>query len=381
MSKERAIQAINGKFSDRMPIWDFPDSPQLAAKILKRDIWDNPYQSAIDLYKHYDIDIVNNISGSQFEWNFPLVRVNGEADIIDSEDCKPYKKAYKPVPEKEYRSLYDITKMKSSAGFWGLGPTLAINKYSCQTPEDVLRFNPLELDTFTLSERIDFFRKHYKERQDTVGESCLYMGWYYCTLFMWLVEMFGYQNFMVASMMDPDRFKEIILQFKQLTIRDVTAMCHVDDMPLIGMHDDVCDARGPLYDPDWFRENIFPHYDDIFRVIHDSGKKVFYCTDGFVMPLLNDIRKFDVDGFACDHNNDLKTVLEAFSGKIVFGGFLNPSTVAVGSFQEIEEAVKANVALAKHEPGYFFSSGSVNGVLPNDRAEFYYECYHKYSRR
>jgi hypothetical protein len=381
MSKLRAIQAINGEFSDRMPLWDFPDSPQLAAKILNCNVWENPYQAAINLYKHYDIDIVNNISGSQFEWNFPLVRVNGDADILDSAECEPYKSVYHPVPNKEYKSLYDLTNMKSKAGFWGIGPTLSIHKYAVSSPDEVLKFNPLEHDTFTLSERIDFFRKHYKERQDSVGDSALYMGWYYCTLFMWFVELFGYENFMVASLMDPDRFKQITLQFLELTKRDITAMCHVDDMPLIGCHDDICDARGPMFEPDWFRENIFPYYGEIFKIIHDAGKKVFYCTDGYVMPLLNDIRQFNIDGFACDHNNDLKTVLEAFSGKIVFGGFLNPSIVAVGSFQEIEEAVKTNIALAKHEPGYFFSSGSVNGVLPNDRAEFYYECFHKYSRR
>jgi hypothetical protein len=105
MSKLRAIQAINGEFSDRMPLWDFPDSPQLAAKILNCNVWENPYQAAINLYKHYDIDIVNNISGSQFEWNFPLVRVNGDADILDSAECEPYKSVYHPVPNKEYKSL------------------------------------------------------------------------------------------------------------------------------------------------------------------------------------------------------------------------------------------------------------------------------------
>jgi hypothetical protein len=381
MSKERALQAINGKFSDRMPIWDYPDSPALGEKILKRNVWDDPYQACIDMYKHYDIDIVNNISGSQFEWNFPLVRVNGEAEIIDSPECEPYKKAFKPVPNKPYRSLYDITGMKSRAGYWGYGPTLAICKYAVNSPEEVLKFNPLEHDTFTLSERIDFFRKLYKERQNTVGDSALYMGWYYCTLFMWFVELFGYENFMVASMMDPDRFKQITLQFLELTKRDITAMCHVDDMPLIGCHDDICDARGPMFEPDWFRENIFPHYGEIFKIIHDAGKKVFFCTDGHMMPLLNDIRKFDIDGLAIDHNNDLKTILEAFSGRIVFGGFLDPSIAAIGSFSEIEAAVKANINLAKHEPGYFFSSGSVNGHVSNDKAEFYYECFHKYSRR
>ncbi len=276
MSKERAILAINGKFSDRTPTWDFPDSPQLGEKILKKPIWDDPYRASIDLHKYYDVDIVHNISGSQFEWNFPLVRVNGECEFADSPECLPYKKVFKPVANKPYRSLYDITGMKSRASFWGFGPTLSISKYAVNSPEEVLKFNPLNLDKFTLSERIDFFRKFYKERFDLIGDSCMYMGWYYCTLFMWLVEMFGFQNFMIAAMMDPGRFKDIIRQFLELTKRDITAMCHVDDLKLIGCHDDICDARGPMFHPDWYRENIFPYYGEIFKIIHDAGKKVIY---------------------------------------------------------------------------------------------------------
>jgi uroporphyrinogen-III decarboxylase len=198
---------------------------------------------------------------------------------------------------------------------------------------------------------------------------------------MWFVEMFGYQNFMIASLIDPERFKQITLQFLQITKRDITAMCHVTDLPLIGCHDDICDARGPLFEPDWFRENIFPYYNDVFKIIHDAGKKVFFCSDGYIMPLLNDMRKFDIDGLAIDHNNDLSAVLEAFHKKIVFGGKINPSIVAVGKFEQIEAAIKENIAMARHEPGYFFSSGSVNGLLPNDRAEFYYECFNKYAKR
>ncbi len=99
------------------------------------------------------------------------------------------------------------------------------------------------------------------------------------------------------------------------------------------------------------------------------------------MSLLEDFRKLDIDGMACDHNNDLKTVLEAFHNKIVLGGYVDPSILALGSFKDIEDTIRRNIELTKHEPGYIFATNSVNGTIPNDRAEFYYECFFKYAKR
>lgn len=381
MSKQRAIAAINGEFSDRMPIWDWPDCPRLAEHLFNYPIWENPYRTALDLWTHFDIDFSVNIPGDFAEWNFPLLRVNGNAEIIDSKECEPYKKVFKPAEIKGYKSLYDITGMKSRAGYWGTAPTLANFKFAANSPEEVLAFNPTELDTATLEERVNFMKKVYKKRQGDIGEASLYSGWYYCTLFMWYVELFGYENFMVAAMTDPDRFKEITKQFLEITKRDIEAMCQVEELPIIGLHDDICDVNGPFFPPEWFRENIFPHYQELFDIVHSYNKKVFFVSDGNLSTLIDDIRKFDIDGMACDHNNDLKTVLEAFPNKIVFGGAIDPTVVANGTFDDIERMIKDNIKLAKHEPGYFFSSAAVNDSVPIERGLFFYETYQKYAKR
>ena len=381
MSRERALAAIRGEFSDRMPIWDWPDSPPLAEHLFDYDIWEDPYRAALDLWTHFDIDFSVNIPGDFAEWNFPLVRINGNADILEDPSCDGYRRAFKPGSIEAYKSLYDICGMKSRAGYWGMAPTLANSRFAVSSPEEVLQFNPLEHDTYTLQDRIDFFRYIYPKRQEEIGEASMYSGWYYCTLFMWLVEVFGYENFMVAAYMDPSRFKEIILQFWELTKRDIEAMCHVEDLPIIGLHDDVCDVNGPLFAPEWLREFIFPYYHDLFDIIHDFGKKVFFCSDGNLNKVISDIRAFDVDGLACDHNNHLKDILDAFPGKIIFGGAIDPTVILTGSNEDVEHMVKETIKLARHEPGYFFSSGAVNGSVPVERALFYYETYQKHAKR
>lgn len=381
MSKERAQAAIRGEFTDRMPIWDWPDSPALAEHLFDFDIWEDPYRAALELWTYFDIDFSVNIPGDFAEWNFPLVRINGNAEILDDQKCDGYRSAFKPAKIEEYKSIYDLTGMKSRAGFWGLAPTLANSRFACNSPEEVLKFNPLEVDTYTLDDRIKFFRNIYRKRQAEIGDASMYSGWYYCTLFMWLVEVFGYENFMIAAYLDKERFRDIILQFLELSKRDIEAMCHVEDLTLIGLHDDVCDVNGPLFDPIWLNEFIFPHYQELFDIVHSHGKKVFFCSDGNLSGIIKNIQTFDIDGLALDHNNDLKSILEAFPNKIIFGGAIDPTVILTGSLDEIEGMVKQTVRIAKHEPGYFFSSGAINGSVPVDKALFYYECYQKYAKR
>jgi len=381
MSKQRALDAINLKKTDRIPLWDWPDSPPLAERLFNYDVWQDTYRTGLDLWRWSGLDITPNISGDPVEWNFPLVRYYDEVEILDDPECLPYKTAYKKPVDKPYKSMYDFLGMTSRGAYWGVVPTMAISKYAFQSPEEVLRFNPLDVDTVTLEERIDFFHKFYKQKNERIGDDFLYIGWYYCTLFMWCVELFGWENFMMAAMSDPARFKEILQQFQQLTKRDITAICHVDDLPLIGCHDDLCTASGPVFSPDWYDENIFPLYEDIFKIIHDAGKKVFFVCDGNLMPLLPQLRSLNINGLACDHNNDFEKVLETFSGKLMFGGAIDPALIQNGTEKEIDARIKYVCETAKHEPGYFFSSAAINGTVDVDRALYFYERFHYHAKR
>ena len=100
MSRQRALNAINGIMSDRIPQWDFPDNVLLAGKIASYDIWEDPERTSVNLFKYYDIDMTHCIPGGIAEWNFPLVRYYNEVDYIENEDTLLYLKAYKKETSK-----------------------------------------------------------------------------------------------------------------------------------------------------------------------------------------------------------------------------------------------------------------------------------------
>ena len=382
MSKQRALEVIAGRFADRIPQWDFPDSPLLARKLFGYDIWQDTRRTAADLWRHFDIDLAHYLPGGIAEWNFPLVRYYGEADYIEDESAADYRRAYcRPLPEAiTYRSMYDALKRKSAASSWGLAPTMNMKDYGFPSPEDVLAFNPLDHDRATFDERKSFFKRYYAEMQSLLGDDCLMMGWYYHTLFMWPVEIFGWENFMIAAMTDQERFNEILLQFLDITKRDIRAMCEVEGLPLIACHDDLSSARGPMFDPAWYERYIFPHYHEIFSIIHSAGKKALFVSDGNVEALLPRLAAAGADGIAIDTNTSLQAAVESFSGKIICGG-MDPAVISQGSLGDIEAMVRKTVVAVKDQPGYFFQCPGMTGRAPIQNIERYQELIREYGKR
>ena len=383
MSKQRAIDALNGVMSDKIAQSSPIDSVALAEQVLDYDIWEDPERSLVDLHKYVDIDLATAFGGIA-EWNFPLVRYYADVEFIQDDGCEAYREAYHSgtgtVVERPYQSMEDELGRKVNGAYWGISPTLTYAEPLFTSPEEVLLFNPLEHDRHSLEERTEFFRSFYKREMELAGDSALVYGWYYNTLFMWPVEIFGWENFMMASMMDPERFSEILRQFLQITKRDMQAMCAVDDLLAIGCHDDLCSAKGPMFSPDWYDENIFPAYQEIFDIIHDAGKKIIYTIDGNVIPLLDRIYDAGVDGIAVDSNSDLATVVEKFTGKIIVGG-LDPAVISQGGPEDIEKQVVETVQIVKNEPGFFFQNTGMTGYTSAENILYYQQCLDKYGVR
>jgi len=381
MSRQRALNAINGIMPDRIPQWDFPDHPGLAEQLLNYDVWADTGRTCLDLWKKLGIDLITCIPGGEAEWNFPFVRRYGDARYIEGPFAGEYRRAYPfPKEKKIYRSMYDELGMSCSASFLGVAPTMAMDPPRFSSVEDVLDFQPLEHDRVPLEEKIDFFQDYYLGRQATVGDSGLYVGWYYHTLFMWPVEVFGWENFMTAAMEDPERMRQILDDFFQLTQRDITAMCRVQSLPAIFCHDDLCSAAGPIFPPGWYRENIYPYYERLVETIQQFGKKAVFVCDGKADALLPDIASLWPDGMAVDGNTDLKALKNSYSGRIMLGG-LPAAVLAGGTLEQVQEMVKKAADIMRDEPGYFFQCVALNGNTPLENVQMYLESVRKYGVR
>ena len=261
-----------------------------------------------------------------------------------------------------------------------MSPTLMTMDYGFKNVKDCLNFNPLEKDNFTFEERVSFFTKYYRKNQELLGDTTLLGGWYYNTLFMWPVEIFGWENFMYAAMTGPERFSEIMNQFFEISQRDMMAMAEVPDMKIIFSHDDLCSGKGPMFHPDWYRKYIFPRYQELWRPIQEKGIKIVYVIDGNIAELIQDIKLCNPDGIAFEPATDVETVFRNFSGKIIMGGG-DPVVVSRGNVSAIETMVKKLCEYGRNEPGYFMQDIGLSGNIPPENIDAYFRYSEKYGMR
>ena len=107
---------------------------------------------------------------------------------------------------------------------------------------------------------------------------------------------FGWEPFLTAAALEPERLGRVLDRFGEASLAVATGWAQTEGVELICIHDDIAATRAPLMHPDWFRTYVFPWYQRIFDVIHRHGRKVLYMCDGNYQPIVDDIVATGPDG-------------------------------------------------------------------------------------
>jgi len=126
--------------------------------------------------------------------------------------------------------------------------------------------------------------------------SCFPVPWHYGTLVTRAVLEFGWEPFLLASAVDPERLGAILNRFGLASLAVARGWAQTEGTELIVIHDDIAGTRGVFMSPDWYRRYVFPWYERIFSAIQETGRKVLYISDGNYMPVLDDILATHPDG-------------------------------------------------------------------------------------
>jgi len=173
-------------------------------------------------------------------------------------------------------------------GVWAVGDEEKYRDY-----EDVLNVNLGDFEVEEVdSKMLDQMTQIYESR----SKSCLPVPWHYGTLVTRATIEFGWEPFLTALIVDPERFGEILDRFGQASLAVVKGWSQIEGVKLIGIHDDIAGTRGVFIKPEWYQKYVFPWYKRIFDVIHESGKKALYVSDGNYMSVLDDILATGTDG-------------------------------------------------------------------------------------
>jgi len=177
---------------------------------------------------------------------------------------------------------------------------------------------------------------------------------------------------MMAAVTDEKRFEEILLQFKELTIRRTSAWSRVKGVEFFMCHDDLCMTAGPVFAPNWYRKYIFPHYADIIAPLKKAGIPTVLTSDGNYLEMADDIAACGFDGLIFEHSTDTKAMVEKFGGKKIL--FCGPDVriLTTGTLDEVKKHITEVFDIIKGVPGIFYLTG---GSLP---ANLTYETFRTY---
>lgn len=296
---------------------------------------------------------------------------------IDIVNRVPLRNAPEPIPEGT--SLPHQSKPYNLAHL-GVYDTAMRHTFACAAPEEVWN---LDLDAIRYEDlvtpvphpcRADDIRA----RQSAIGEIGLYYPMLYTMLFMWGVEVLGWEVFMMAAALRPDQFHEhFILPCVAKSKVIVKEIADASDSPFIFVHDDLASASGPMFRPGWYDEYIFPHYPEIWSEAKRMGKKIILVADGDMSVFLSKLVEVGVDGIMFETpTTPLEAVIEHFgeAGRFFIGG-IDTAQLTFGSPEDVRTMVLDLYARARGCPGFAVASGGgIHNGVPLSNLEAYFDA-------
>jgi len=221
-------------------------------------------------------------------------------------------------------------------------------------------------------------REDIKNRTQAIGQTGLYYPMLYTTAFMWPVEVLGWEVFMLAASLEPERFFEKFLlpcSKKSVAIAEITA--DSSDSPFVFFHDDLCNAQGPVFHPDWYDRYIFPLYKDIFAPAKKCGKKIIFVADGNMSRFLGRLIEHGVDGIMFENPaTPVEAVVEHFGceGRFFIGG-IDTAKLTFESPENVRQMVIELYDKCGGCSGFAISScGGLHGNIPMENLIAYFDA-------
>ena len=286
--------------------------------------------------------LIEMVSGLEvYEATDEAYRRAYEALGIDIINRVPLANAPEPTPEGQIRSH---STMPYNYAPLGVYDTIMRHTYPCQMPEEVweLDIESMSYKNLLVPVPHSCEAEDIKAREKAIGEIGLYYPMLYYTLFMWGVEVLGWEVFMMAAAMEPDRFhKHFLLPCVAKSKAIVSEMAQASDSPFVFVHDDLANVNGPMFQPQWYKDYIFPHYPEIWSEAKRLGKKIIFVADGNIETFLPQLIEAGVDGLMFENPaTSLDAVIEHFGqpGQFLIGG-INTVKLTLCSPGEVRQMV------------------------------------------
>ncbi len=284
-----------------------------------------------------------------------------------------------PPSSPDVSSAQSQGKVKST--YWGLIDTQTRLEFEVTSPEGVFDYDPRQAETRSQAELTTLYRCQLQEAQALMGDQAYTVAQFYTTLFMWPVMLFGWENFMIAAMLDPDRFQVILDGFAEISMRHLAAWADAG-IEVLFCHDDLAMTDRIVFPHPWYATYIYPWYRRFWEMLREREVRVIFVCDGAFDPLVTDLIELGVDGFQVERRFDISGFLERFGQSHVLVAGVDQYTLTFATPEEVRQATKETAEMGRRYPGFIWRADtSIPGNIPVENLQVYFESQDEFGRR
>jgi hypothetical protein len=374
-SRERALKAINLEATDRIPSFEFLSNPDFETQFTGIDAYQHPLKARLRTFELLDIDMIG-MGG------FPLTDEPPGTQFEEGESSKLNEEGHRVVR-------------------WGAGATMAWDfGYFFKNMDDVLKFDPISFFLGTEEQKVVFedlrfwqrhfhlpveemakeFNDFHKGRQELMGDRALVGAGFIRTLFYWPLMLFGWEKFAELAYCHTKEFERIWDACSQISMKVMKAYSMTDTKWFFS-HDDICYSKGPIFNPKWYRQYLYPYYEKIWAPLKEKGIKIVFVSDGILDDVVDDVLAAGADGFLTEPGTDLERFTKKYKDRGIFVGNIDGLKL-LGDKDTIRKEVERCTRFGKECPGYFYCvSNDIVWNIPPDNVKYYFDCCRELGRR
>ena len=363
MARQRALRALAGERVDRIPHREHFANPYFEQALTGIDPWLHPQQAGRRLLELLPLDV-----GAVPTTDDPILRPAEGQDVFVDEQGR-----------------LSVRYGAGTSWHWHWG-------HRFRTIEDVLAYQPLEdmdqrnadvvanLDySLSVDELAHQFQVELDAQRAATGDLALVPAGYYNTLFMWPLLRFGWELMLELGAAYKEDMRRLLADFA-VRSRKVFQAWAKTNVEVLTSHDDICYRAGPVFNPAWYREMLYPYYEEFWGYLHAAGVKVIFISDGNVDQVADDILACGANGVMSEPYTNWWQIARKHPDRLLIGDG-DHRVLMTGDREAIFAMVARMAALGKSHPLYFMSLGN---LLPHhlslESLFAYFEASEKFGR-
>ncbi len=211
------------------------------------------------------------------------------------------------------------------------------------------------------------------------------MGMFPHFLFMIMIDLFGFENFMMAIYDDREGVELLADQLMESCLKVVDCFADRGADGIIAI-EDLGLQNSLMIHPDMWREIFKPRMAKISKHCHDRNMHFIVHTCGGILDVIDDYIEIGVDVLQIDQqdNMGIGELSRRYRGRICFFCPVDiQTTLPSGSFEQIEAHVKRLIGKLGTEKGGFMAKTYPQPdsiAIPEANTKFMCECFKKFGR-